>query len=87
MKSSKGYIYFIVDYQQKKLKIGHSTRPEIRLKEIQAVNPNKLVIAKLIPGTIKEEKKYHKLFCWDRIRRSEWFYLSPQIKEFLNRTN
>lgn len=81
---NKGYIYFIVDYDKKEVKIGYSKHPQQRLKEIKTSNPGKLILAKVIPGTRMDERKYHKVFCHSKLRR-EWFTLSPDIEEFLNR--
>jgi Meiotically up-regulated gene 113 len=79
-----GQIYFFVDYDNKKVKIGHSKNPKQRLKQIKTGYPGKLVIAKTVPGTPHDERKYHRLFCHDRIIR-EWFHLSSTMEYFLSR--
>lgn len=84
MTSKPGYVYFIVDYDKREVKIGHSQHPQQRVKELKTANPGNLILAKVIPGTRKDETKYHKVFCHSKIRR-EWFILSPEIEEFLNR--
>ena len=77
-------MYFIVNYQARKVKIGYSTKPELRLKQLLTGNDGKLELAKVVPGTVKDERKYQKVFCHSRIRR-EWFKLTPEIEEFINR--
>ena len=81
---NKGYVYFIVDYNKKEVKIGYSKHPQQRLKELSTGYPGKLELAKVIPGTVKDERKYHQIFCHSKICR-EWFTLTPEIEEFINR--
>jgi hypothetical protein len=81
---TKGFVYFIVNYQARKVKIGYSTNPEQRLKQLLTGNDGKLELAKVIPGTVKDERKYQRLFCHSKIRR-EWFELTPELQEFINR--
>lgn len=78
------YIYFIVDYDKKEVKVGYSKHPEQRLKELKTSNSGNLILAKIVPGTRIDEKKFHKVFCHSKIRR-EWFKLTPEIEEFINR--
>ena len=80
----KGYVYFIVDYKTNQVKIGYSTKPEQRLKQLKTGYPGKLEIAKTVPGNPTDEKKYQRVFCHDKICR-EWFRLSEEIIEFINR--
>ena len=80
----QGYIYFIVDYTNYKAKIGYSKFPQQRLKQLSTGYPGKLELAKLIPGTVKDERKYHQVFCNSKICR-EWFTLTPEIEEFISR--
>jgi hypothetical protein len=82
--TTKGFVYFIVDYQAKKVKIGYSTNPQRRLKELLTSNEGKLELAKIVQGTVKDERKYQRMFCHSKIRR-EWFELTPEIEEFINR--
>jgi hypothetical protein len=79
-----GYIYFIVDYDKREVKVGYSKHPQQRLKELKTSNSGNLVLTKIVPGTRTDEKKYHKIFCHSKIRR-EWFKLTPEIEEFINR--
>lgn len=81
---TKGFVYFIVNYQDRKVKIGYSTNPEQRLKQLLTGNDGKLELAKVVPGTVKDERKYQRVFCHSKIRR-EWFELTPEIEEFINR--
>jgi hypothetical protein len=79
-----GYIYFIVDYDKREVKVGYSKHPQQRLKELKTSNSGNLVLTKIVPETRTDEKKYHKIFCHSKIRR-EWFKLTPEIEEFINR--
>ena len=81
---TKGFVYFIVNYQERKVKIGYSTKPEQRLKQLLTGNDGKLELAKVVPGTVKDERKYQRVFCHSKIRR-EWFKITPEIEEFINR--
>ena len=81
---TKGFVYFIVNNQDRKVKIGYSTKPEQRLKQLLTSNDGKLELAKVVPGTVKDERKYQRIFCHSKIRR-EWFELTPEIEEFINR--
>lgn len=80
------FVYFIVDESNQLVKIGYSQAPEQRLKQICTANSGKLVLAKVLRGDQKIERKYHKLFARYKIRR-EWFELSPEILEFLSRSH
>lgn len=83
-----GFVYFIIEEHSEgsKVKIGYSKDPEKRLKQLKTGNSNTLYIIKTIPGTTKDEIKYHKLFLAYKVPLSrEWFYLTPELYEFLYR--
>ena len=81
----KGYVYFIVNYSDKRVKIGYSINPAQRVKQLMTAYPGKrLEVAKQIKGNVKDERKYQKIFCHYRIER-EWFVLSEEILEFIKR--
>lgn len=82
--SKQGFVYFIGDTSANKVKIGYSKNPYGRLKQISTTYPGKLTLLKCIPGSVKDERLYHKLFCHSRICR-EWFTLTADISHFINR--
>jgi predicted GIY-YIG superfamily endonuclease len=80
--TKKHYVYFIQQEGKDKdqpIKIGVTTNVDVRLKELQTGNPNKLVIRVTIPCKNKEkaykfEKKLHNLTAkkYQRLE-GEWF--------------
>jgi ribosomal protein L30E len=79
-----GFIYFIVDTDKNQVKIGYSKYPTNRLKQLATATSSNLVLAATIPGDRKSEVQYHRHFAMYKCRR-EWFELSPEIQEFINR--
>jgi len=79
-----GFVYFIIDPDKNQVKIGFSSHPEERLKQLSTATSSKLVLAKAIAGTRKVEADYHRYFGRYKVRR-EWFELSPEIEAFLAR--
>jgi hypothetical protein len=79
-----GWIYFISEENNNRVKIGYSKDPYKRLKQLQTGNSNKLILLNAIPGSQKEERKWHKLFCHSKIN-NEWFHLSEEILTFIYR--
>jgi hypothetical protein len=78
------WVYFIGNFQEGKCKIGCSSNPSKRLKQIQTSSPFKVSLLKTVPGDFAEEKKWHKLFEWCK-ESGEWYNLVPEILEFINR--
>lgn len=83
--NKKGYIYFIKEYNFDFVKIGFSSCPEIRLKEIQRMNPHTLVLLGKIKGSIKMEKNLHKKFKKYKVfgHKGEWFYYMGILKTYI----
>lgn len=82
-KSKGGYVYFVKAGNSTYVKIGFTTDVEGRLKTLQTGCAEKLKLMTLIPGTIQDERSYHRLFAKDRILKSEWFNLSPHLNDFI----
>lgn len=81
-----GWIYFIAEDNNQRIKIGYSKDPEKRLKQLKTGNSNGLRIVKTIPGNKIEENKYHKYFERYKIPNSkEWFIFSEEILAFVAR--
>jgi hypothetical protein len=70
-------IYFIV--AKNYVKIGCSEDPEIRLKELQTSNPNKLKLIATMPGSFQTESELHCVFARFRAR-GEWFRYDGHLK-------
>jgi hypothetical protein len=78
-------IYFILNHDKQRpyLKIGYTaTNPELRLNQLNAMNPNPLVLLGSIPGNQEKEKEIHEMFQRYRIS-GEWFLYSDEIRGFL----
>ena len=60
------------------IKIGRSDTPAIRLKNLQAANPQILAIWAMIPTTVPEDLELaaHRLLHANRIHAGEWFNVS-----------
>lgn len=70
-------IYFI--RCGKYIKIGYSSNPEQRLKELQVGNPHKLKLVNTMPGDSKTELSLHKLYDSKRVH-GEWFRYEGDLK-------
>ena len=80
----KGFVYFIEDIATGNIKIGFSTRPESRLRDLQTGCSGTLKLLLAIPGTKSDERDFHRRFYRDRIREdSEWFEPGISILEFI----
>jgi hypothetical protein len=79
---NKGFVYFIVNYEQKVCKIGYSLNPEKRLKEIQTCYPYRLIIHKKVVGDLKKEKWFHKVFSRYKTK-GEWFRIEGDLKDYI----
>lgn len=71
-------IYLVVTSDKNYCKIGYSKDPDSRLATLQTSHPEKLTLAAVIEGTIKEEKELHKQMAEHRVNL-EWFNLSQDI--------
>jgi hypothetical protein len=77
-------IYFIKS--KKFVKIGVSSDPNSRLKELQTGNPFKLKIAATIPGHFATEKELHNIF--ERFRmEGEWFRYDAHLRACIDACN
>jgi hypothetical protein len=66
------FVYLIYSAERHKLKIGYSSNPQSRLKELETGHGSKLTTLGLIPGGAKLEKKIQKMF-FDYWVAGEWF--------------
>ena len=75
-----GYVYFIRSGDF--VKIGFARRPERRLRELQAANPNKLELVATLPVGNVTEAGAHRALSHLR-HRGEWFRWCDEIAEFI----
>lgn len=75
-------IYFIRSHN-KYVKIGTSINIDQRFRELQGANPNRLHVQAVLEGSYKTEKGLHALFSKYRIRNTEWFKYSNELKWFI----
>lgn len=75
----RGFVYFIGCGEF--IKIGFSSRPLDRLRELQTSHPDELEILGTIKGTRKLEFRLHKRFA-DLRERGEWFQTSDALWDY-----
>ena len=73
-----GYIYAIRAVTIRRIKIGYSTDPEVRLCTMQVGSPDILEIIATWPGTEQEERRLHRHLNQWRIH-GEWFEASESV--------
>lgn len=66
----RGTIYFVGCGQW--VKIGFATKLDMRLKALQAANPEPLTVLHSVDGTMQTEREFHKRFSALR-GTGEWF--------------
>lgn len=77
------WIYFIQGKNGGPIKIGQSTDPRARLKQLQTSNPETLVLRRVVNAPEEMEARLHALFRDDQIR-GEWFKATPAIAAMAN---
>ena len=75
-------IYFIQSGSDGPIKIGMSTNPERRLKELISLAPGGLRLLATVPGGKAKEIKLHKQFAEDCFQ-GEWFQPTPALLSFI----
>ncbi len=78
----EGYVYFIVEEDRPRIKVGYSKDVHSRLINLQTSHSSKLVLLGYFKGSVRDEKLLHREFAKFRIH-GEWFNFSLEIKEFL----
>lgn len=81
-----GYVYFISNGVDNKIKIGFSLNPWARAKELSTGNPKKLSVLFTFRGSKKDEKEMQSVLQPFRLHK-EWFKLPDHITEILSRLN
>lgn len=80
--TKQGFVYFVSPSAHPVVKIGFSSNPEQRIKQIQTSWPAKLTILKTLPRTYETEAQLHRRFAHLQMM-GEWFSLTTEILEFL----
>ena len=76
-------IYFAQSMNGGPIKIGFSDDVDKRMSSLRSSNPEPLILLGVMEGDRVEEKKVHRLF---KRKRGEWFYDSPELREFIRVT-
>ncbi len=80
-------IYFILDVVDGLIKIGFTTNVKLRLQKLRSQTPNTLKLLGTIPGTRRDEARFHDRFYSKRVW-GEWFDISEQqVAEILECTD
>jgi hypothetical protein len=80
--NAPGVVYFL--YCAGRLKIGYTTDLKRRLEDFNTHCPFPATLLLTIRGLPEHEERFHEMFSGDRIR-GEWFNLSLDLREFLER--
>jgi hypothetical protein len=77
-------IYFVQDLDNKRIKIGESDDPTVRIKQIMTGSSSKngCVILAVFPGGVKRESEMHKKFSQYH-SRGEWYEASDEIISYV----
>lgn len=80
--TEQSFLYFIEAVGTGFIKIGRSSNPELRLKQLSTGSPNDLVIIGAISGGSKVESELHRQFSFLR-ERGEWFKATDELRNFI----
>lgn len=81
MKSRQGFVYFVEEIGNDRVKIGFSTCPWKRLSGLKTAVSRELRLLWVFVGTRENEDYFHWLFQNHRVR-GEWFVLSSVVAGF-----
>lgn len=86
--NTNGFIYFIKDTGNNKIKIGWTKDVNRNLKNLQRGNPNKLILLGYVKGFLQEEKNIHSFkFNEYKVKgTNEWYWPSKSILDFISST-
>lgn len=77
-RATQGHVYFIrAESSPGVMKIGYSTSPKHRLKQLQTASREQLVLVAVFLGTQQDEGKIHRVLRNQRVS-GEWFRLSDE---------
>ena len=75
-------IYFARSYNEF-IKIGTTANVTERIKGLQTGSPRKLHVQAIMDGSFQTEKGLHELFGKSRVRDTEWFKYTEELKWFI----
>ena len=81
-KQATGYVYFFRAAQGGPIKIGYSTTPRARRKELQTGHGDVIVCVGYLRGTKQSEAMLHHAFAAQRVR-GEWFAPAPMLTNLI----
>ena len=76
------FVYFVQEKSGGPIKIGSSSDPKRRLKELQTGHPRELMILGSMPGGAEIESELHLKFK-NLHSHGEWFHDDPALMEFI----
>jgi hypothetical protein len=65
------------------VKVGISTYHQLRMREMQILNPHRVWLIGTIRGDMVLERRLHKLLYWVR-EHGEWFRLTPTVEKVID---
>jgi hypothetical protein len=77
-----GYVYFIKAGDH--IKIGFTTKPDMRLKGLATGSASEIVVLAMIPARQAEERKAHAALADHRVR-GEWFTDCEPVRSYMSR--
>lgn len=83
-KAPQGYVYFCIEMDRDRVKIGHARDPEKRIKALQTACSEELGILGAIPSRNPRvmEQRLHRRFAHLRLS-GEWFRCTEEIGDFV----
>ncbi len=79
----KRWVYFVLSPSLKRIKVGVTRRPGIRIPELQVGSAEELLILGVFPAATDTERRLHKQLAPYRVR-GEWFSDVPAIRTLIN---
>jgi hypothetical protein len=81
--SRKAHVYVIDPMDRGPVKIGVSSAPERRVRDLQIGHHEVLGILAMFPGGEEDEQELHKIFSAERLQ-GEWFERTPRVCNFID---
>ena len=84
LRSTNGVVYFF-GLRNRRIKIGTTTRPDARLRELRSCYMRWAPMLAQTPGGVELERQYHARFAQHRHGKTEWFDPAPEILAEIDR--